>query len=165
MGSHRVGDNCETFNSIQFLKGHLKSFVFKGIPIWVWKQPQICLFHSHRSKFIKIKILKWSESHSVLSDSLWSYGLYNPWNSPGKNTRVGSLSLLQGIFPTQRSNPGLLHCRQILYQLSHKGSPRILERIAYPFSSRSSQLRNQTRLSCIASRFFTNWAIRETPKS
>ena len=60
----------------------------------------------------------------------------------GQNTGVGSLSLLQGIFPTQGSNPGLPHCRQILYQLSHKGSPRILESVAYPFSSRSSQPRN-----------------------
>ena len=48
----------------------------------------------------------------------------SPWNSPGQNTGVGSLSLLQGIFSTQGSNPGLLHCRRILYQLSHKGSPR-----------------------------------------
>jgi len=47
-----------------------------------------------------------------------------PWNSPGKNIGVGSHSLLQGIFPTQGSNPGLLHCRQILYHLSHQGSPR-----------------------------------------
>ena len=46
---------------------------------------------------------------------------YSPWNSPGQNTRVGSLCLLQGIVPTQGSNPGLLHCRRILYQLSHKG--------------------------------------------
>ena len=58
-----------------------------------------------------------------MSYSLWLHGLYSPWNSPGQNTGVGSLSLLQGIFPTQRLNPGLLHCRQILYQLSHKGSP------------------------------------------
>ena len=50
----------------------------------------------------------------------------------------GSLSLLQGIFPTQESNPGILHRGQILYQLSHKGSPRILVWVAYPFSSRSS---------------------------
>ena len=42
-----------------------------------------------------------------------------PWNSPGKNTGVGSHALLQGIFPTQGSNPGLLHCRQTLYQLSY----------------------------------------------
>ena len=47
----------------------------------------------------------------------------SPWNSPGQNTGVGCLSLLQRIFPTQGSNPGLLHCRWILYQLSHKGSP------------------------------------------
>ena len=47
-----------------------------------------------------------------------------PWNSPGQNTGVGSLSLLQGIFPTQGLNPGLPHyCGWILYQLSHKGSP------------------------------------------
>ena len=45
-----------------------------------------------------------------------------PWNSPGQNTGVGILSLLQGIFLTQRLNPGLPHCKQILYQLSHKGS-------------------------------------------
>ena len=43
-----------------------------------------------------------------------------PWNSLGQNTGVGGLSLLQGIFPTQGLNPGLLHCRWILYQLSHK---------------------------------------------
>ena len=58
-------------------------------------------------------------------------------------------------------NPGLPHCRQILYQLSHKGSPRILEWVAYSFSRASSRPRNQTRISCIAGGFFTNWAIRE----
>ena len=63
-----------------------------------------------------------SESRSVVSDSLRPHGLYSPWNSPGQNTGVGRLSLLQGIFPTQGLNPGLPHCRQILYQLSHKGS-------------------------------------------
>ena len=64
--------------------------------------------------------MKWSESCSVVSDSLWPHGLYSLWNSPGQNTRVGSLSLLQGIFPTQGLNPGLPHWRRILYQLSHK---------------------------------------------
>ena len=96
-----------------------------------------------------------------MSDSLWPHGLYSPWNSPGQNTGVGSLSLLQGIFPTQGSNPGLPHCGQILYLLSHKGSPRILQWVAYPFSRGSSQPRTWTRVSCIASRFFTNWAMRE----
>ena len=96
-----------------------------------------------------------------MSDSLRPHGLYSPWNAPGQNTAVSSLSLLQGIFPTQGSNPGLPHCRQLLYQLSLKGSPRILEWVAYPFSSGSSWPRNRTRVSCIAGGFFTNWAIRE----
>ena len=82
-----------------------------------------------------------SESCSAVSDSLWPHGLYSSWNSPGQNTGVGSLSLFRGIFLTQWSNPGLLHCRQILIQLSLKVSPRILEWVAYPFSSRSSQPR------------------------
>ena len=64
-----------------------------------------------------------SASHLVVSDSLQPHGLYSPWNSLGQNTGMGNLSLLQGIFPTQGLNPGLPHCRQILYQLSHKGSP------------------------------------------
>ena len=102
-----------------------------------------------------------SESCSVLSDSLQSLGLYSPWNSPGQNTGVGSLCLLRGIFPIQGLNPGLPHCRQILYRLSQKGSPRILAWVAYPFSRRSSRPRNWTRVSCIAGGFFTKWAIRE----
>ena len=101
------------------------------------------------------------ESCSVVSDSLWPHGLYSPWNSPDQNNGVGSLSLLQGIFPTRGLNLGLSHCRQILYQLSHKGSPRILEWVAYPFSSWPSQPRNQTGVSCIAGEFFTSWDIRE----
>ena len=77
-------------------------------------------------------------------------------DSPGKNTSVGFHALLQRIFPNQRSNPGLRHCRQILYCLSHQGNPRIPEWVAYPFSRGSSQSRNQTSLSCIADRFFTS---------
>ena len=102
-----------------------------------------------------------SESCSDVSDSLWPHRRYNPWNSPGQNTGVSSLSLFQGVFPTQGSNPGLPHCRWILYQLSHKGSPRILEWVAYPFSRGSSWPRNQTGVSCITGGFSTNWAIRE----
>ena len=99
------------------------------------------------------------------SPTLLPHGLYSPWNSPGQNTGMGSLSLLQRIFPIQGSNPGLPHCRQILYQLSHKGSPRIPEWVAYPFSSGSSRPRNQTGVSCTAGRFFTNWAMREVLKA
>ena len=98
-----------------------------------------------------------SESCSVMS-WLFPTPLYSPWNSPGQKTGVSSLSLLLGIFPTRED---LQHCRWILYQLSHKGSPRILEWVAYPFSSGSSRPRNWTGVSCIAGGFFTNWPMRE----
>ena len=102
-----------------------------------------------------------SERCSVVSDSLRPYGLYSPWNSSGQSIEVGSCSFLQGIFPTQGSNPGLPHCRWILYQLSHKRSPTILEWVAYSFPKGSSLPRNWTMVSCIAGRFFTTWAIRK----
>ena len=101
-----------------------------------------------------------SESCSIVSDSLRPHGL-SPWNSPGQNTGVGSLSLLQRIFRTQGSNPGFPHCRQILYQLSHQGNPRILEWVAYPFSSGSSWPRNWTEISDITGGFLTNWTMQE----
>ena len=82
--------------------------------------------------------------------------------SPGQNTGVGSHSLLQVIFPTQGSNPGIPHCRRILYQLSHQGSPRILEWGAYPFSRGSSWARNRPGVPCIAGGFFTRWATKES---
>ena len=128
----------------------------------IWK----CIYpythtHTHTWKGIVWK-MKWSESHSVESDSLW---LYNLWNSPGQNTGVGSLSLLQGMYPTQGLNPRFPHCRWILYQMSHKGSPSIQGWLAYPFSSRSSQPRNATGVSCIAGGFFTTWAIRQVQES
>ena len=111
-----------------------------------------------------------SESHSVVSDSLWPHvdslwphELYSPWNSPGQNTGVDRRSLLQGIFPTQGLSPGLPHCRWILYQLSHQGSPWILEWVAYPFSCRSSWPRNGTRVFCIAGGFFTSGATSKAP--
>ena len=111
-----------------------------------------CLLQSHFQRLLKVKV-KVAQSCLTLCNS--------PWNSPGQNTGVGSPSLPQGIFPTQGSNPGLPHCRQILYQLSHKESPRILEWVDYPFSRGSSQPRNWIRVSCIAGRLFTHWAMRE----
>ena len=76
---------------------------------------------------------------SIMSDSLQPHGLCPRGSSvhadsPGKNTRVGCHALLQGIFPTQKSNPGLPYCKRFLYHLSLQGSPRILEWVAYPFS-------------------------------
>ena len=109
-----------------------------------------------------------NESSSVLCDSY----------SPGQNTGVGSLSLLQGIFPIQGLNPALPHCRPILYQLSHKGSSRVLKWVGLSilqgiFPNQESnwgllpcrwilyQLSYQgskTKISCIASKFFTTSA-------
>ena len=79
-------------------------------------------------------------------------------DSPGKNTGAGCHALLQRIFPTQGSNQHLLcllHCRWILYQLSHQGRPRVLERVAHPFSGGAPRPRNQTGISRIAGGFFT----------
>ena len=109
----------------------------------------------------KGKFINSIESHSVMSNLLGPHGLYSPWNSPGQNIGVGSLFLLQGIFPTQGSNLGFLHCWQVLYQLSHKGSTRILQWVAYLLPSGSSPRGNWTGVSCIAGGFFTDCAIRE----
>ena len=68
-----------------------------------------------------IDLTEVSESRSIVSDSLQPHGLYSPWDSPGQNTGVGSLSLLQGIFPTQGSNPGLPHCRRIFLPIEPQG--------------------------------------------
>ena len=86
-----------------------------------------------------------------MSNSLQPHGLYSPWNSPGQNTGVGSRSLLQGIFPTQGSNPGLLHSKQIIYQLSYQGSPSNLTRDY------------QTHVSSTARLTLNHWATREVP--
>ena len=91
-------------------------------------------------------------------------------DGPGKDSLLWLLHISRGtllaliscrIFPTQGLNPGLPHCRRILYQLSHKGNPRIMVWVAYPFSRGSSQPRNQTGVSCIVGGFFTNLTIKE----
>ena len=92
--------------------------------------------------------------HSVVSDSLWPHGLNSPWNSPGQNTGVSSHSLLQGIFPPQGSNPGLLHCRQFLYQLSHQGSPNIQLEILLKFIGKFYLMSRFTLLALVSSK---NW--------
>ena len=107
--------------------------------IWNFKGKTLVVHYNHFESE--------NESHSVVSYSLGPHGLY---------TGVGSLPLLQGIFPTQGSSPGLLYYSQILYHLSHKGSPRILEQAVYPFSRGSSQPRNLTGVSRIVDGFFTN---------
>ena len=102
-----------------------KSYVY----IILWLTVKIALYYFFSIilflKNSKLALKWWSESPSFVSDSLQPNGLHSSWNSPGQNTGLGSLSLLQGIFLTQGSNPGILHCRWILYQLIHKGSPNI----------------------------------------
>ena len=107
-----------------------------------------------------------SESHSVVFDSLWPHRLYNPWNSLGQNTAVGSLSLFQGIFPTQVSNPDLLLCGLILYQLSHKGSPQliinfqVLDLVGFPGCASGKETTCQARR--LKRCGFNHW-VREIP--
>ena len=96
-----------------------------------------------------------SESCSVMSNSLQPHGLYSPWNSPYQNTGVGNLYLLWGIFPTQGLNPGLLIAGGIFTKWTTREAQEN-EWVAYPFSSGSSQPRNQTGVSRIAGRFFTS---------
>ena len=91
---------------------------------------------------------------NVLGSSVLGY-------SPGKNTGVGSHALLQGIFPTQGSKPGLPHCRWILYSLRHQVSRRVLKWVAFLFSRGSSQPRDQSQVSHIVSGLFTSWATKE----
>ena len=106
------------------------------------------LYHQHH-------LAKWkSLSRLQLFATPWTI---QSTESPGQNTGVGSLSLLEAIFPTQGLNPGFPHCRQILYQLSHKGSPRILEWVAYPFFLTQKSIRGLLHWGG----FFSNWASRE----
>ena len=123
--------------------------------------------YSVYSRRSKKKVVKETMRCKRKNTGIWFKKMY-------LNTRLNIISpwatlpiwaLLQEIFPTQGSNPGLSHCRQILYHLSHPGSPRILEWVAYPFSSRSSQPRSQTGVSCLAGRFLTSWATREANMS
>ena len=98
-------------------------------------------------------------SPALQADSLPAEPQWKP-----KNTGVGSLSLLQGIFSTQELNWGLLHCRWILYHLNHQGNSRILEWVDYPFSRGSSPPSNRTSVSCITGKFFTSWVIMDAQK-
>ena len=130
----------------KFMFGDCKKECGGHIFCFVWLKIQVLILAFIVGRFSSLH--PWESSIisnwlSVISDSLWLHGLQParllcPWNSPGKNTGVGSCSLLQVIFPTQGSNPGFTRCREILYHLSHQGSPRILEWIAYPFSRGTS---------------------------
>ena len=106
MGSHRVRHDWGDLAAAAAC--HLCSLPWQPVPVGIW----VC-------KVTDNNLLEgWereSESRSVVSNSLQPLGLYSPWSYPGQNTGVGSRSLLQGIFPTRGSNPGLLHGRWNLY--------------------------------------------------
>ena len=99
---------------------------------------------------------KWKSLRGVrLFATPWT--IDSPWNSPGQNTRVGRLSLLQGIFPTQGSRPRLPHCRRILYQLSYQGSPKIHISL---FSRSVMSVETPWTSACQASLSITNsWSL------
>ena len=96
-----------------------------------------------------------------MSDSLRPHGPYSPRNSPGQNTGVGSLSLLQQIFLTQESNQGLLHCRQTLYQLSYQRSPRKISNnlILYLKNHKMNQLSVCVLCFSCVRLFATPWTV------
>ena len=132
--------------------------------LWTWCSFfSTVLLSSFSMSFFHFYISSLSISCTFFSQSLDYIFVYEWWNSPGQNTGVGSLSLLQGIFPTQVLNPGLPHYMQILYQLSQKGSPRILEWVAYPFFQWIFLTQESNRVFCFAGGFFSNWAIGEAP--
>ena len=107
-----------------------------------------------------------SEGHSVVSDTLRSHGLYSPWNSPGQNTGMGSLSLLQGIFATQGSNPGLTHSLQVdSLPAEPQGKPKNTGVGSLSLLQGIFLTQDQTRVSCIAEGFLTKWAMRGATES
>ena len=142
----------------RLLSTHLGHFPKVGIPF-----PEAAVVEgSSRSEELLpcevMNLVKWSENCSVMSDSATPQTIQSM-----EFSRPEYWSGLAFPFSRRSSQPRdcLPHCRRILYQLSHQGSPRILEWVAYPLSRGSSLPRNQTGVSCIAGGFFTNWAIRE----
>ena len=140
MGSQKVGHhwatNASTLSSYWVVNILYKLFItflpdmwvaktflhFLMEEIWLFTLKHMWLLFSSCTVYLFFFCCHWvSESCKVVSDSLWTHGLYSPWNSPGYSNAVGTLSLLQGLFPTQGSNLGLLHCRRVLYQLNQIG--------------------------------------------
>ena len=94
-----------------------------GLPHWSrLGQQTLCTMKKKFIIIVMVILRNERQGGSVMFDSLWPKGLYSPWNYPGQNIGVGCFSLFGGIFPTQGLNSGLLHCRQILYQLSQNGN-------------------------------------------
>ena len=124
---HRVGHDWRQMQIILALSPAKRSWekspcvsVLLFIKLGSWSRSVIL------KMFMQLRACKLSPfSHVLLFATLWTVParLLCPWDSPGKNTGVGSYSLLQEIFPTQGSNPGLPYCGQIVHRLSHQGIP------------------------------------------
>ena len=96
-----------------------------------------------------------------LSATPWTVARQAPMSVEVLQARIlewVALTFSRASSQTQGPNPGLPHCRQIIYQPNHQGSPRIREQVACPISRGSSRPRNQTRVSCGAGGFFIKWA-------
>ena len=124
---------------------------------WKWFAAFINFLHlavTYSSRLVgSIRKWKWESLSHVRS--LWPHGLC-PWDSPGQYTGVSSCSLLQWILPTQESNRGLLHCRQILYQLSYQASPWYREVLPFSFVNPTLQFRKK-QFGSFQSLFWRCW--------
>ena len=120
------------------------------VPLSTGFSHQVAIFASRESSWPR----DWTSVSGISCTARQILYKWATWRALMKNA-------LQEIFPTQRSNPGLLYWRQILHCLSHQGNPWVLDWVVYPFSRGSSQRRNWTRVSCIPDRFFTIWATRK----
>ena len=131
-----------------------------SVPISPFISLLLCPIGIHVLLSMSVSLLQWSESSSVVCDYLSAMDYMVHGILQARILEWVAVPSL-GDLPNPGIRPRSLALQVILYQLSHKGSPRIMEWVAYPFSSRSSQPRNRTRVSCIEGGFFTNWAIRE----
>ena len=129
-----TSDLCVILNCLSHQKNHIDDLICKAereIQTWrtnIWIPRQVGMVRGNGRLGLPYTHCWFGLSHSVVSNSLQPSGLYParllyPWDSPGKNTGMGCHALFREIFPTQGSNPGLPHCRRILYHLSHQGSP------------------------------------------
>ena len=144
------GIETETYRTDRWAQWGKRGWDKLGDSDWDTYTYMLCLVAHHSSCVWPCKPMDCSLQDSSVHE-----------DSPDKNTGVGCHALLQGIFPARGLNPGLPHCRWILYHLSDQGSPGTLEWVAYPFSRGSPWPRNWTGVSCLTGRFFTSWAIEE----
>ena len=122
----------QILQNLQIWQGGFQTFWVRYTFLWGKIKFRATDLNPHFQNKPQFSTWKWKWSRSVMSDSLRLHGLQpirllRPWDFPGKSAGVDCHFLPQGIFPTRESNPGLPHCRQTLYRLSHQGSPYLLK--------------------------------------